>query len=249
MCFSLCIHHVITFAQLPTGELIIGLTGGINGETHAPGIFKGSNISGLPETVISTVFEDSTYRTQEIKRTGFTGGLFGNWRLDGADLLVLQLDALFSQHTGGYKYHDNEGLSYQMEFKYRYLYLMPSVKVVFNPKSKNWFFGRAGIYFGIPLAPENIAYSHDQEDLYGPYEYIQAELQTVLKGKGDAGFSLGIGYEHVFGERWSIIGEVSWHQGWKDVLEAKPNPYRFLNNANFIRWGRASLGVAFSLAK
>jgi len=250
ICSFFLIHHVASFAQLPTGELILGIKGGANGEMHLPGINKGSNISGLPRTIISPIFEDSTYSTTEISQVGFTGGLFGNWRFDGADMLAFQLDVLFSQQTGGYEYYDNEGLSYKMEFKYRYLYFMPSVKLIIMPNNSGSPFARAGLYFGVNLTPENIFYCHDgQEDIYGPCEYVELELQTILEGKGDSGFFISLGYEQVFNKRWSIILEISGHRGWTDVLTPKPSANRFTDNDNFIRWVQGSLGVAFSFGK
>lgn len=248
-----CVPWSFLRAQLSDETYSAGLTVGATASMH--GFFKGSQISGLPQTIIPDVYINTTYNTREVHQGGFSSGMFFSRRFQNPYWLGVQIDLFFSQHTGGFDYDDILGLTYQMRFKYWYGNVMPGLKVypglIFSYGDEHWwtgFYGRLGLYSGINLKAHNVTYDHQPADIYGESDAVELELKKITNGKADFGFTAGIGYEKEVAEWGGFIGELRYCRGSADVVEVKQNSYGFRSDIdNNIRTLQITLGIAFYL--
>jgi hypothetical protein len=214
------------------------------------------NITDLPQTIIPPEFSPSTYSTTEHQPYGFTGNLFLYRRIQNFPWFAFQGDLGISKQEGGYDYEDVNNLKYTMIFKYYYGYLGLGGKIYplakKNRNDERWYTGiyvRGGVQFGANLNRENILYTHEPEEVYGPSEYVERELRNVLKGTGYIGWAAGLGlFEIELGDSgWGLGLEGRYFESFGDVIDTRTNGYGFTNQDNRLRTFQATVNLAIPL--
>jgi hypothetical protein len=212
-----------------------------------------SAIGALPEMIIPSRFSDSTYSVQEKRNVGFNGSLFVYHRLENLPWLAIEGNLVGSQVKSGFQYADTAGLTYDMDFQYWYGGLQLATKI-YPGASKDeqnddelWrgFFVRLGLQAGLNLTPSSITYCHDPVAIYGPCAAVEEELRRVLKGKGDFGFTGGIGYDIRFSDTgYGLNLEARYYHGTADVINTLNNGYEFSDPVNQVRTVQFSASFA-----
>lgn len=211
-----------------------------------------SAIGGLPEMIIPGRFSDSTYSVQEKRNTGFSGSLFVYHRLENLPWLAIEGNLTGSQVKGGYAYADTAGLTYNMDFQHWYGGLQLAAKIYPGAKTDEtdlawWsgFFARLGIQAGLNLTPSGLTYCHDPVAIYGPCAAVEEELRRVIKGKGDLGFTGGIGYDIRFSDTgFGLNLEARYYHGTADVINTLNNGNEFTDPVNQVRTVQFSASFA-----
>lgn len=210
-------------------------------------------ISGLETTLIrSELYDQSLYNTQNNER-------------DFRSVMVqipIQLHRfayvkpLFSYEwvkespNGDFSYSDVTDLEYNISLNYRYFRLGAEIGFsvpLFSENNEDGFIHNGlsiqlgvGYSAGICIGPDNIEYNSNDE-LTGPDEQIQADLQTVLEGRSIANGHLkgAICYKGFF------INFMQYFDN-ADVLLTKRNEYSFIENDNK-RSNSLMIGIGISI--
>jgi len=226
------------------------------GFTGIPFTISGSQIKGLPRTIISDKFLQATYSTEEINRLGYSVGFFFSRRSENNNWLGGELELTASKHISGFDYSDIKGLTYQMRFNY--WYVVPEltgkiyIKSVFNDNNQsllNGFFLRAGLYGMLNVSPKNVTYTHQPQEVYNKPDWVEKELQEILQGKPDFGFIVGVGYEIMISDWVGLSLNARRRFGFSDVVVAAPNTYGFESSIhNNMCDFQVALGLAINLS-
>lgn len=230
------------------------------------GIQKGSTgpqITNIIPSIISDDFDPTTYETTELQEVGLVIGpslyyRFNMW-------LSMELDLLFANNKGGYQYNDekslnNNALYYDLTLNYWYLNIVAGPKIYpfgFGDRTTGeWphgFYLRPGIYGSFNVfnhGQKKLTYLHTPESLYGPSEYIEEELRTLVIGQNNWGVMGAVGFEWTPNELFGLILEAGYYHGFNDVITIKPQPYGFRSKIeNHIRPFQLTVGLAIALSE
>jgi hypothetical protein len=226
----------ILFAQISSEEENAFLLG-----FHVGRNYLHNGISNIPQAIIPDIYSENTYKTTNIKKFGFTGGVNAEFR--PRDYFAVGSGVSFSKRAGGYQYEDIEGLEYDMNFNYWYTGLDIYTKLIFKGA-----YAKLGFQTSLNIQSENIRYQHSPETLYGSSLAVQQELRQVLKGKPDMGFVGGLGYEYEFQEtKNGMFIDVSYYYGLGDIIQTNANGYGFIDTDNRVQSAQVTLGFLFTL--
>jgi len=195
-----------------------------------------TDIQEIPQTLIAETHNDNYTLTPE-KTFGGMGGFFFNYKFNNTNMAV-QTELSYSMEHAKILYDDINDFQYQINFKYNYAQIGTVLK----------FYPFAGLNFGIGpqvglnVSSEDITYTSNREDLYGPDLQTQQIYKDSLKGKTNLQGVLSLGYEFDFG----LVVEARYLQGLSDTIETFPNSHRFLENKNLSFGFQLSVGYVFN---
>ena len=211
-------------AQLDDDEWFYGFAAGA---TYA-------RIEGIATTLIRPIYPAETYTTSVVPTVGFSTAAFVHFRMNNSRFAV-QPGIGYADLGGQFDYTDIEDLNYSIDFRYNYLRLLPAIKY-YPAGGLNLTVGAS---VGFILNSERLSYVSNQPDI-GPDLQIQQSLRGVLKGRGNVGAVVGVGYDLPMG-----LGlNFSYIHGLTDVLETQANGFYFIESNNQSRAFELSVSYA-----
>ena len=85
---------------------------------------------------------------------------------------------------------------------------------------------------GFNLTPNNLFYTSNGEDMYGPDLETQQLMRNVIKGRTNVSLGFGLGYQFLN----MIYVDARYYLGVSDIIETMPNNYNFKEVKNN-SWG------------
>ena len=193
-----------------------------------------STISDIRSTLISSIYPDDTYTTQEDFLPGGMAGFFFDYRFYRS-ALALRLETVYSMQGGVFRYQDIKDLEYEIRLRYEYINFNPSLKVNLPG---HWSYVTGGVLFGMNLREEGIEYRSNMSEVV-PDLQIQASLREVIKGRSNFAATIGVGLE-LIDSQLHIEGRYTY--GLKDVIETLGNSYYFFETKNRNSFFQVSVG-------
>ena len=198
------------------------------------GIFVGANyneMTGLQEMIVSEDYFTG-YNFDSRNSFGVIGGVFLNYR--ASNLFGFQPEITFSTQHGKLRYSDIDDFRYDLAFKYNYM----NVGIGFKLYPWENLFVSATPQVGFNITPNNLFYTSNGEDIYGPDLETQQLMRTAIKGKSNVSIGLGLGYQFLN----RIYIEARYYFGVSDMIETLPNSYRFIENTNIANTVQFTIG-------
>jgi len=257
--FQILIIFFIVFST----EKSLSQTQEFSGEGHLVwGFTLGGNrsiITHLEYTTLSEpYFDKASYSLTTERRSGFTGGLFTNFKFKNAPV-TLYVEAAYSSQSSRL-FFDNyqKDFNYKMSFKYDYINV--PILVIWHPfldgSSENNKEYISGIHIGIGpqigfnTAPHAISYEHGgpgYEPAFDSDPVMTEKLVSVLRGS-----FANVGATAEIGVMFPGVIDVNfrYHQGISDAVKTIYSPFNSLNfveNPN--RIGVFQVVVKFGISK
>lgn len=194
-----------------------------------------STISNLPESIKGrdNSLDNSTLKSDG--KYGLEGGFFVNMKLHDTRVAI-QPEILFRQSGETITYNDTSGKEYELKFDYSYLEIGALYKAYpFEGANIG-----IGAFYGINIAPNNIAYSSNEAG--GLYDVATRQFyKDGLEGKGDFSLCFALGYElHE-----SIHFDLRYYYGVSDVVKSNASSFQFIENQNKSSIFCFSVGYSF----
>jgi outer membrane protein with beta-barrel domain len=214
---------------------------------------KGGGTYSMTDNLETTILSEPYYLDYSLVKkwkTGFTAGGFVDYNIENS-VVVLSLDLTYASQ-GSELYFNNQAKSfhYTMDFNYQYINFLPQVKFYpftnYDETYQHGFYAAVGMQIGLNVAPEGITYKSGGPGYlpaFGSDLEQQQQLRNVLKGKTDAGPSIGIGWRTATG--WSFEGRFFY--GITDVVETEANSYNFIENKNSNKVAQLTVAYDFGL--
>lgn len=193
-----------------------------------------STISGIRSTLISPIYPDDTYNTEEDFLPGGMGGFFFDYRFYRS-ALAIRLETTYSMQGGIFRYQDIKDLEYEIRLRYEYINIAPMLKVNLPG---HWTYVIGGVLIGMNLREEGIEYRSNMSEIV-PDLQIQASLREVIKGRSNFAATFGFGFELIDSQ---LHIEGRYFYGLKDVIETLANSYYFEETRNRNSFFQVSAG-------
>lgn len=187
------------------------------------GIKAGASYSSIGN-IQSMIISESEYKNYTFKENWIVNpyaSLFINYKLPET-VVALEGGLSYYQIGSKNKYSDINGLDYDLKFQYDYIGLEGYVRTYYY----KGFNVAVGMRVGFNLNSNNLKYTSNGEDLYGPDIKIEQSMRQILKGKNNIAAGIILGYESPKG--WLV--DLSYHHGLDDVIETQSNSFNFIEN-------------------
>jgi hypothetical protein len=186
--------------------------------------------------VSQTLVSESYYTGYTFKNPytmGFTGSIYINYKIKNS-ISAIYSEVSYCRLGNMLHYSDVNNLNYDLSLRYEYINWELFYKIYFIPG----LHAGIGSRLGFNILPNNLFYTSNGEDRFGPDIEIQQQMRDVLKGRPNFSVGIGIGYEFNFG----LNFDLRYYNGFSDVIETEVNTYHFIENKNLSRSFQFTIG-------
>lgn len=191
-----------------------------------------TKITDVSQTIVSETYYTG-YSFKNPYSWGLTGSVYINYKIANS-ITALYSEISYSRLGNLLKYSDVNNLNYELSLRYEYINWELFYKVYFMP---GLHLG-VGSRLGFNILPNNLFYSSNGEELFGPDIRIQQQMRDVLKGRPNFSLGIGIGYEFNIG----LNMDLRFYNGFSDVVETEVNNFNFIENKNLSRSFQFTVG-------